>query len=398
VLEDDRGDAYSLRVPADVLGDLGFDALVPLLRARTVDDVLAAFDRWVEPVNNLLVADDGGRVRQRVVGRVPRRHEDNRWEPVPGDSVEHAWRGWVDLPGRDVEPGEHLVTANQRMTGFDEVGVEFSSSARADRIHALLQGREDLTVADCEQIHGDVLAGQPAHLHLALAGLHGLDGEAERLRNEILAWDQRFTVDSREAAAYVAVREELVRRIARSEQLTGLDASPYPALLDRWTAVETQVYLSLANLLSDEGLALLPRRDELLRQAVEAVATGATPHSAAATWGERHRYCPPHALDVLGSRHGTAGGTPLAGDNDCVRCAGLVPGTAVAVRGSVARYAWDLGGIPASGWVVPQGVDGRPGHPHHADQLPWWAEARLLAVECMELVTPSADRPSTYGP
>ena len=32
-----------------VLGDLGFEALLPLLRARTVDDVDAALDAWVEP-------------------------------------------------------------------------------------------------------------------------------------------------------------------------------------------------------------------------------------------------------------------------------------------------------------------------------------------------------------
>ena len=40
-----------------MLGDLGFDCLVPLLRARTADDVVAALAGWVEPVNNLLVAD-----------------------------------------------------------------------------------------------------------------------------------------------------------------------------------------------------------------------------------------------------------------------------------------------------------------------------------------------------
>ena len=73
---EEPGTAYSLRWPADVLGDLGLGTLVPLLRARTADDVLGALEGWVEPVNNVLVADTAGAARQQVVGRVPARAEE----------------------------------------------------------------------------------------------------------------------------------------------------------------------------------------------------------------------------------------------------------------------------------------------------------------------------------
>ena len=46
----------------------------------------AALASWVEPVNNLLVADSTGAVRQRVVGRVPERDEVNRRVPDPNRS------------------------------------------------------------------------------------------------------------------------------------------------------------------------------------------------------------------------------------------------------------------------------------------------------------------------
>jgi penicillin G amidase len=399
VLEDDLGRGYSLRTPSDVLGDLGFDSLLPLLRARTADDVVAAFASWVEPVNNLLVADDAGAVRHRVVGRVPRRADVNRWLPVPAVSPGHQWHGWVELPGRDVGPHEHVVTANQRMPGFDEIGVEFAPPARAQRIDALLAGRDHLTVADCEALHGDVLAGQPALLHEALRALDGLDGPAEVLRRRVAAWDQRFTADSTDAAAYVAVRDELVRLIASSPALAGLEHSPYPGLLDRWMSVDLKVYLSLPHLLGREALTLLPDRDDLLRAAVSAVASGNTRHARAATWGQRHRYRPPRAVDAL-APDGLRERLPepgLPGDNDCVRCAGQVPGSNVAVRGSVARYAWDLSGLEGSGWVVPLGADGRPGHPHRADQLPSWVEARLVGVTGMERVTPGPEPTPSGG-
>jgi penicillin amidase len=100
----------------------------------------------------------------------------------------------------------------------------------------------------------------------------------------------------------------------------------------------------------------------------------------------------------MGYRAATTPGPAIAGDNDCVRCAGQVPGTDVAVRGSVARYAWDLAGIGASGWVVPMGADGRPGTAHHDDQRQAWVEARLLGLDGMERVTPDRDNPSTGSP
>jgi len=84
-------ETWSLRTPSYQLGDLGFAALLPLLRARTVDDVDAAFARWVEPVNNVVIADRSGRVLHRVAGVVPERDD--------------GWAGWVDeLPRREV-PG-----------------------------------------------------------------------------------------------------------------------------------------------------------------------------------------------------------------------------------------------------------------------------------------------------
>ena len=114
----ERGRGLSLRNASTVLGDLGFDALLPLLRARTVDDVDRALDAWVEPVNNVVIADRGGTVRFRNAGRVPQRAEANRQGIVAGRDPATAWTGWVDLaaPRRAAgRPGRHRQrTARQR--------------------------------------------------------------------------------------------------------------------------------------------------------------------------------------------------------------------------------------------------------------------------------------------
>jgi penicillin amidase len=366
-------ESFSLRTPSYALGELGFDCLLPLLRARTTVDVLSALVGWVEPVNNLLVADIHGDIRQQVVGRVPRRAEANRWRPVPAWEPEHAWTGWLaPLPGQAVPSAGHLVTANHRMNReFDEIGVDFAPPGRAHRIDALLRGRSRLTTDDCAEIHRDVLAGQPALLVEAIGRLTGLSPAGAELQREITGWDQRLDADSTTAAAYVSVRDAFVERLAHDAVLAPVSGgSPYGSLFEPWFALPTHLFLGLGGVLSDVGRALVPRVDEVLGEAVEAVAA-----DRPGAWAERHVYRPLHPLG-----HQLEDPPGLAGDNDCVRCAGSLPGSDGVYRGSVARYVWDLAGLRSSGWVVPLGASGDPRDPHHHDQTAAWVAGTLLPV------------------
>ena len=116
-IDRERGRGLSLRDAATVLGDLGFEALLPLLRARTVDDVDAALDAWVEPGNNVVIADADGTVRFRNAGRVPVHPAAQRRGIVASTDPEGGWDGWVDAaplrhPAR--RPGRHGQRAARR--------------------------------------------------------------------------------------------------------------------------------------------------------------------------------------------------------------------------------------------------------------------------------------------
>ncbi|NEA86970.1 penicillin acylase family protein, partial [Streptomyces sp. SID14436] len=105
--------ALALRHPPRVTGDLGFSALLPLLRARRVADVDRAADRWAEPVNVLQAADTEGGTLHRVAGRVPVRAAANRLGPVPAWEPGYAWQGWHEPPRAGLTDGV-AVMANQR--------------------------------------------------------------------------------------------------------------------------------------------------------------------------------------------------------------------------------------------------------------------------------------------
>ncbi|MER5434048.1 penicillin acylase family protein [Streptomyces sp. NPDC002588] len=363
--------ALALRYPPRVTADLGFGALLPLLRARRVADVDAAFDAWAEPVNVVQAADTEGGLLHRVAGRVPVRAEANGIRLVPAWEPGHEWTGWHEMPRAGLTDGV-AVMANQRGPAAG-LGVEFAPPHRADRIRALLAEKERWSGAGMAAVHTDTHLGSAASLLGRLAALDGLTAPAAALRDRLLGWDRRMDADSEDAAGFAAVRGALVRRLAAHPALAALATPPaYPEVLLPWLALLPRVGFALEHLLAAEDLYGIDRA-ALVREAVEEAAG-----RPAARWGDTHRLAAWRALpDPSHEDEGPA----LSGDHDCVLCTTTVPGwTDLAARGPAARYVWDLARREDSRWIVPHGASGHPDSPHHHDQQPLWLRGELLPV------------------
>jgi penicillin amidase len=344
----------SLRDAATELGDVGFEALLPLLRARSVDDVDAALDHWVEPVNNVVVADLHGAVRYRIAGRVPTR-----------DPAGERWTGWLTPPRHDVAPDGQVVTANERRGPESAaVGRTFAPPHRARRIAALLDGRDDLTVADFVAVLDDTLLGTVPALRALVPGAFD-------------DFDGRMEAGSTAAGRFAAWRTGLVRRlVARPELAPVLDPPPehrHDPVFDAFLDPTLRIALALPTLAA-AGSPLGIDLPALAREALAEV--DAQPPAA---WGASHVFVPVHAAPEIDAAELPS--PAVSGDSDCVRCTSSYPGqTDVCSRGSVARYVWDLADRSAGGWVVPTGASGVPGDPHHADQLAAWAAGELVPI------------------
>ncbi|CAL9274879.1 Penicillin acylase 2 proenzyme [Streptomyces sp. SudanB5_2050] len=370
-LDDGTPAALSLRYPPRVTADLGFGALLPLLRARRVADVDRALDAWAEPVNVVQAADTEGGLLHRVAGRVPVRATANRLRPVPAWEPGHEWTGWHTPPRAGLTDGV-AVMANQRGPATP-LGVEFAPPHRADRIAALLAGKERWSAADMPALHTDTHLASAGPLLDLVTALDGLSPGAAALRDRLLAWDRHMDADSADAAAYAAVRGAVVRHLAAHPALAPAAVPPaYPEVLQPWLALVPRIAYALEHLLRAEDPYGIDRA-EAVRAALEEVAA----EPPAGTWGDTHRLAPWRALpDTSGSPE-----PGLSGDHDCVLCTSAVPGlTDRAARGPAARYVWDLADRRRSGWVVPHGASGVPGSPHHRDQQPLWLGGELAPV------------------
>ena len=369
--------AYALRTPSFALRDLGFSALVPLLHARTVDDVEAAFAGWVEPVNDVLVADTTGAVRHLTAGRVPVRAEVNRQRPVPAWEAGHEWTGWArSMPRHDVPVDGFVVTANERRGEGPWLGVEYAPPHRAHRIAELLDADPKVDAAACARIQVDTFLPTAARLQGLVAGLASLSPGAGRWRDLVVAWDGHMDADSVGAGAFGAWRNELVRRIAVADSLAGLEGTPEAGpLFEPWFLVATRVMTSLDAIVADGGRVLGVDLDELARAALEALGDTEPP-----TWGSRHTLWPLSATDAPPPR--TVG---LSGDFDCVLSTTAAPTLGdLCFRGPVARYVWDLADRSAGGWVVPLGASGRGDSDHAFDQVDAWAHGDLIDLPLLD--------------
>ena len=103
----------------------------------------AALDAWVEPVNNVVIADRDGRraLPDRRPGAGARRGQPagHRRAADPERGLDRLAR---PLPRDDVPADGQVVTANERRgPESDAIGTSFAPPHRAARLHALLDGR-----------------------------------------------------------------------------------------------------------------------------------------------------------------------------------------------------------------------------------------------------------------
>ncbi|MFI7159928.1 penicillin acylase family protein [Micromonospora chalcea] len=372
VIDHDRvtGEAIALRAPSRVEARLGFEALLPLLRARRAADVADALRHWVEPVNSVLTADTEGGVRRLVAGLVPVRDERCRREPVPAWEPAYRWRGDY-VPPVDERVDGVAVCANDRRDDVAAHGVDFAPPHRARRIRALLaEGAEASTVHT-----DDRLPAGPLYRLLDRLDPGRLDEPARALLRRLRRWDRAMAGGSAEAGAYAAWRAALARRLRVHPGLRALDEPcGFDELFAPWTDPAARIGLALDHLAAGFDLA------EPAAEALAEVAAGPPPGE----WGSRHLLHPVHlgvAPAVTDAVTAMRERVALAGDTDCVLATSSVPGVSDACwRGPVARYVWDLTDRAASRWIVPFGASGRPGDPHFADQLTHWAAGTLIPV------------------
>ena len=202
--------AYALKWVGAEPGGAGYLAALSVSRATNWAEFLKAIERYKIPSENMVYADRAGNIGWVASGAAPVRKNWSGLLPVPGDSGEYEWSGYLPLsehPQMFNPPSRFIATANHNILppGYRHaLSYEWASPFRYQRILEMLQGGKKFTVADFERMQQDVTSIPARRLQAVLRRFPAppTAREAAAVRR-MQAWDARLTMDSAEALLFV---------------------------------------------------------------------------------------------------------------------------------------------------------------------------------------------------
>ncbi len=372
-----------------------FETLLPMLRARTTEELRESQRAWVDPAQNLIIADVDGHIAYHTRGHLPIRPELNGWLPAPGWSGEHEWIGWVpfDAMPRALDPDTHwIATANNKIVDDDYphyITADLSPGYRYTRIAQMLRPLHDATADDFAAMQADRLSlfAQEFLPHLVAAwDGEPADADVTAALARLRAWDCRMEPDSVAATIYTATRDAMMRLLIEpligaemSDEMFGNSrgaaghAGRLRTFIPQWIAQNDDRLLDKADPARASWKAVLLFA---MRRGVASLRAQLGGDMQTWTWSSVHRTGSVHPLSArpeIGARWNppSAG---YGGDADTVQAGSYYPALGFTVGGTQCyRQIVDVGDWAQSRWVVPLGASGHPDSPHYADQVPVWA-------------------------
>jgi len=373
------------------------DELYSILRMNLMknwDDFNEAARTYAGPAQNVVFADTAGNIGWRPFVRIPIRKGGQNLIPMPGESSEWDWQGYVpfeEIPVKFNPSTGIIVTANNKV--IDDsfpyyVSAFWEDPSRANRIWELLGDREKITVEDVKEIQNDVIslfAREVARYFVwAYEGSEvdndrNLQTSIDLLRD----WDGDHTIGSTAAAIFNVAFLRLLRNIYGDEMdLMG------DGFYDGWIALASMSQKNLRRLLTeDQGswfdnvtTSTVENRNDILRRSfqegVRELEVRLGPDMANWRWGELHRLTHLHSIGqgmlVLDKMFGfNVGPFEWGGANTTINNGEyLLYEPFDVVNGPSFRRIVDFSKLNFTQFIIPTGQSGLPKSPHYADQAP----------------------------
>jgi penicillin amidase len=208
--------AYALRWVGTAAGGAGYLPALKLARAQNWQEFHASVASYKIPSENLVYADRQGNIGWIAAGESPIRKGWSGLFPVPGDSGEYEWSGFLpvtDNPTAYNPPRHFVATANHNILppGYPhELGYAWAPPTRYNRIVEMLTSGKKFDVADFAHMQQDTVSLPARDFVAMLKEWHPDEGsEAAKVRSEMMAWDCNVSMDSNAALLYEVWIEHL---------------------------------------------------------------------------------------------------------------------------------------------------------------------------------------------
>ncbi len=371
--EGDKG--YALRWTATEPGGLA-NSYNSLGKAQNWNEFRNIMKQVWGPGQNAVYADVDGNIGYLMAARVPIRKKGHGELPVPGDTDDYEWTGYIpfdQLPQAFNPESGLIVTANARVVGPNYkpyLTDHWEEPYRTARIYDLLHDKHDLRPEDMLKVQTDTYSyphfflGE--QLSAAAKTAQPKDERARKLIESLKDWNGIADANSPIISFLGATRRAALELI-----------------LEPYLGKETELYewrsmAFLQRILTDRPANWLPKGYKNYDQLLIAAADRAIPKLIAQTNSGRMEDWSWGQLDSLDMLH------PLGREGLLKRLLSITDkpqsGTGYSVRaatkhhGPAMRFVANPGDWDNSILLIPAGQSGQPGSGHYSDQFSYWYE------------------------
>jgi penicillin amidase len=391
VYHDSAGKGYALRWTALEPGGLSntYGSLSLAHNWHEFRDLMKSV--W-GPAQNAVYADVDGNIGYIMAARVPIRKKGHGEVPVPGDTDDYKWTGYLpfDKLPQALNPESGLiVTANARVVGPDYkpyLTDRWEEPYRTSRIHDLLDDKADLRPIDMLKVETDTYSYPELFLAEQFSAAAKIaqpkDPRARQFMQDAKDFSGMADADSALVSFLVAARRATLDLIL--EPYMGDDTSLY-----RWRSTAF-----LQEILTDRPAKWLPSAYKNYDELLAAAADRAVADLSREARSDRVRDWRWKAFDSLEMLHplGRAGflkwllsisGKPQSGTGYSIRAATRTHGPSM-------RFIANLANWDDSIMLLPAGQSGQLGSSHYTDQFSYWYEGRPIRTPYSDLAESKA--------
>ncbi|EPD49783.1 hypothetical protein HMPREF1210_03230 [Paenisporosarcina sp. HGH0030] len=359
-------------------------AVLNMNKASNWDEFETALEDFHAPAQNFVFAGKDGTIAYKANGRIPIRKSGDAQLPVPGDSEEYGWQGYVpydELP-TVVNPDEgYIATANNQVVDNSypyHITDFWAQSYRYERIAEVLEEGDDFTKEDMMALQMDQHNLQAREfLKEMVTSVEKMDKENkyDDITDMLKKWDQ---VDSVDAAAPL-VFHKWIKQLPATLFKDQMPKDIYDLLAGKGNITDAMMRESFQN---QEGAWVKEHGgvDKWMMDSFETAVTSITEefgkNSDDWKWGDYHQLTFDHPLAgaspifayFLNPSH-----VPIGGSNITVQAAGFAADGSVD-HGASWRFVADMKDLSSAHHIVGPGQSGHMKSKWFHNQVNDWAE------------------------
>jgi len=367
-------------------------------KGESIEDFKKGMDKLVLPNQNWVAADADGHIIYLPGGLVPIRNKGIGALPVPGESGEHDWTGFIpllELPWVQDPNRGYMVTANNEVVDAEwyphVFETNYGDGFRAWRIEELIAELKPLSMEDMKQIQNDVRVKRAdwemPFITAAMERKKPADPQVLKAYEELKNWDHEADLEATAPVLFFTFIKEL-RRNTLEDELPEKDYREFLASGELDGVVNMWLTQGGSPFFDDKRTKdVVEDSDDMivksLRDAMDKVEKkyGTDPQNR--EWGKLHyiKWYSPFGWGPLADM--SVGPFPHIGANQTVRnagSAGFGKDPWKCLGGPVLRHIMDMGDPDGAQMVIDGSQSGQWLSPHYRDMHPLWLNSQYLTA------------------